>query len=271
MYNNRLTILIHSCHKFSDLWAAHIKLLNKNWPNRNFRTIILTDAPEDIEFENVEIISAGVGLEITDRIRHILPLIETEYVLVTLDDYFPIYPLHTQKIERLIDIMDYKGYDYIRLFPEPKCKLSPTDDQDIFTYTLDGEYRVNLYSGIWRKSLIEKTLSPKSLTAWEYEVSLTPMAAKYHAKCAMSKGAEFPIMDVVRKGKLLRPAARYLNKNNLYFGPRPIMSLREVIKLWIKTNGQRLLRHAPKPVFNSTRYFLMLMGMHSYGGKNIKS
>lgn len=271
MYNNRLTILIHSCHKFSDLWAAHIKLLNKNWSDRNFRTVILTDAPENIEFENVEIISAGVGLEITDRIRHILPLIETEYVLVTLDDYFPIYPLHTQKIERLIDIMDCKGYDYIRLFPEPKCKLSATDDKDIFTYSLDGEYRVNLYSGIWRKSLIEKTLSPKSLTAWEYEVSLTPMAANCNAKCAMSKGEEFPIMDVVRKGKLLRPAARYLKNNHLYFGSRPIMSVSEVVKLWIKTNGQRILRYAPKSVFNTIRSTLMLMGMHSYGGNNLNS
>lgn len=271
MQNSNLTVLIHSCHKFSDLWAAHIQLLNRNWPDRSCRTILLTDSTEDIEFNNVEIISAGQGLEITDRIRYVLPLIETEYVLVTLDDYFPIYPLSTAKIERLIAIMERNSYDYIRLYREPKCKLFPTVDKDIYTYTLDGEYKVNLYSGIWRKSFIEKTLSSQSLTAWEYEVSLTPNAAKLNAKCAMSKGREFPIMDVVRKGKLLRPAARYLTKNKLYFGSRPVMSISEVLKLSIKTSGQRILRLAPKPIFNSIRTLLMKFGMHSYGGNNIKS
>ena len=29
MLKNRLTLLIHSCDKFSDLWDAHIYLLNK--------------------------------------------------------------------------------------------------------------------------------------------------------------------------------------------------------------------------------------------------
>lgn len=266
-----LTLLIHSCHKFSDLWPSHMFLLNNNWSDRSCRTIILTDSTENIEFDKVEIIAAGDGLEITDRIRHVLPLIETEYVLVTLDDYFPIYPLYTEKIERLISIMDKKGYDYIRLYQEPKCKLFSTTDKDIYTFNLDGEYKVNLYAGIWRKSFIEKTLSPQSLTAWEYEVSLTPSAAKINAKCAMSKGREFPIMDVVRKGKLLRPEARYLKKNKLYNGSRPIMTIPDVLKLSIKTYGQRILHLAPSPIFNSVRTILMMLGMHSFGGNSVKN
>ena len=268
MLNDKLTLLIHSCDKFSDLWDAHVKLLNANWPNREIRTIILTDKPRpDLNYPGIEIIAAGNGKEITDRIRYLLPLIKTEYVLVTLDDYFPIYPIDTSRINRLVDIMEERGYDYIRLFKEPKCHLFNTEDQKIFTYSLDRDYRVNLYSGIWRKTFISDTLSENSLTAWDYEVSLTPAAAKINAKCAMSKGNEFPILDVVRKGKVLRTAARYLRTHNLYIGDRQIMPLKDTILLNIKICGQRVFRNTPKPVFMAVRNIMMALGMKSFSGE----
>ncbi len=267
MLKNKLTLLIHSCDKFSDLWPAHIKLLNQNWPDRGIRTILLTDKPRDDKYDGVEIIGAGDGKEITERIRHVLPLIGTEYILVTLDDYFPIYPIDSNKIERLIDIMDRCNYDYIRLFTEPKCPLNKTMDAGIYTYALNKDYRVNLYSGIWRKTFMGNTLNDSPMSAWDYEVSLTPTAAKLNAMCAMSKGCEFPILDVVRKGRLLRPAARYLKKHNLYNGDRPIMPLRDTIQLNLKICGQCIFRNLPEPVFNTVRKFMMLLGMKSFSGE----
>ena len=267
MLEDKLTLLIHSCDKFSDLWDAHMKLLGKNWPDRAIRTIILTDAPTNRHYDNVEIISAGADKEITDRIRYVLPFIKTEYVLVTLDDYFPIYPINTNQITRLVDIMEERGYDYVRLFKEPKCHLCKTADSKIYTYTLDRDNRINLYAGIWKKSFINNTLSPESLTAWDYEVSLTPAAAKIGAQCAMSKGNEFPILDVVRKGKILRPAARYLRKYNMYTRDRETMSLKDALFLNVKICGQRIFRNAPKPVFMAIRSMMMAMGMKSFSGE----
>lgn len=274
MLKDRLTLLIHSCDKFSDLWDAHVSLLNKNWEDRGIRTIILTDTPrKDVDYPGVEVIGAGAGKEITERIRYILPLITTEYVLVTLDDYFPIYPINSEKIERLISIMDRNKYDYIRLFEEPKCDLNITDADGIYTYSLDSDYRVNLYSGIWRKSFMADTLSEKPMSAWDYEVSLTPKALELDAMCAMSKGNEFPILDVVRKGKLLRPAAKYLKKHNLYHGHRPVMSLKNTILLDFKIYGQKIFRKTPVPIFNTVRSVMMFLGMKSYSGerKRLKS
>ena len=81
----RFTLLIHSCDKFSDLWEAHVKLLNKNWPDRNCPTYILTDSNNEQTFKNVEVLSAGDNKEITERIKYALNYIDTEYILVTLD------------------------------------------------------------------------------------------------------------------------------------------------------------------------------------------
>lgn len=269
MLDHKLTLLIHSCDKFSDLWDAHTGLLAANWPDRRCRTVILTDAPTDAYYDDIEIVSAGSGKEITDRIRHLLPMVDTEYVLVTLDDYFPIYPIDTRSIERLVAIMDREGYDYIRLHDRPHGPRFPTSYRGVYRIALEGHYAVNLYSGLWRKSFIEKTLSRDALNAWQFEVTLTEMAKKAGGICAMSTGNEFPILDVVRKGYLLRPAARYLRKHDLYHGPRRVMPLSYAARLWVKTWGIRALYKLP--FANRVKLLLMDIGMvKSYSGEKLK-
>ena len=41
--NKKMTMLILSCDKFSDLWDGHVKQLEKYWPDRNVDTYIITD------------------------------------------------------------------------------------------------------------------------------------------------------------------------------------------------------------------------------------
>lgn len=272
MLGDKLTLLIHSCDKFSDLWDAHLKLLNKNWPDRGIRTILLTDKPRpELHFPGVEIVAAGEGKEITDRIRHLLPLIETEYVLVTLDDYFPIYPICTEKISRLISVMDEAKYDYIRFNKKlGSFKLLPSTHENVYPFSFSRDYLVNLYVGLWRKDLVAATLSEESLTAWDYEVSLTAAAKKVNARCAVSTGNEFPILDVVRKGKILRPAAAYLKKNELYHGSRPIRTRKETVKLSIWSFGRKMLSYGPKPVLRFAQKTMLRLGLNSFSAKQIK-
>lgn len=272
MLNQNLTLLIHSCDKFSDLWDVHIKLLNQSWGDRNIRTIVLTDKPTDHKLPGVEIIASGEGDEITARIRYVLPLIETEYVLVTLDDYFPIIPISNKRIERLVDIMERESYDYMRLFDRPHCPLQSTVYENIFTYTLDKDYRVNLYAGIWKKTFIAQTLPEiGNMNAWEFEVSLTKVANKIGAKCAVSRGKEFEILDVVRKGKILRNANKYLKKYDLYHGARPVMKWQDEFKLWIKTEGNRFLhKYFPKNLYYTVKRLCMKFGMNSFSGQQDK-
>ena len=118
---------------------------------------------------------------------------------VTLDDYFPTTPIETRRIERLLDIMDKEDYDYLRLYRLPKGGLSVSKEKDIYNLALDGDYRVNLYAGIWRRDFMAKTLGNRELNAWEFEVTLTENARRANGKCAVSLGSEFPILDVVRK------------------------------------------------------------------------
>lgn len=263
MFQARMTMLILSCDKFSDLWEGHIKLLERNWPDRGVRTCIVTDCETGCCFENVEIIVEANCLEWSDRLKQALTQINTEYVFVTLDDYFLLEKVDNKKIADLVHIMDAEQIDYVRLFPHPKSatKGKLREHQKVFWIDTNVTYSVNLYSGIWKKSFLEKTTDePRS--AWLYEVRLARIARECKARCTVSHNREFVILDVVRKGKLLHKAARYFRKNpGLYNGNRKVNSWMYEIKLGIRTFG---VRHAPKCIVNAARNFMIKRGHHYF-------
>lgn len=260
MLKEKLTLLIHTCDKFSDLWDTHAMLLNKNWADRNIDTFLVTDAPSSRAFEGISLISAGIGKELSERAAVALTHIRTEYVLVTLDDYFLTKPIQTEKIAALIDVMEEENLDYIRLFSDPNSVEKMKGYNTIYTVELSGNYKVNLYPGIWRKSFIDETINDP-LNAWQYEVSLTKIAREIGAKCAMSKGKEFEILDVVRKGKLLHKANRYLKKHHLYNGPREVIDYKDELKIFVFSTGKRIL---PPQIAKFVKRILINRGVKFY-------
>lgn len=260
--NDKLTLTIHTCDKFSDLWDTHIKLLNDNWADRNIRTLLITDKQTKKCFDSIEIFSAGEGAEMSERVAAMLPHIQTEYILITLDDYFLIKKISTEKIANLISIMDKENIDYIRLFKIPNSKDRYKNYKTLYKIDLSGNYKVNLYPGIWRKSFLKKTID-KPLNAWQYEVSLTKTARECNAKCVMSKGNEFEILDVVRKGKILHKANRYLKKHNLYNGPREVIDTKTELRINLSIYAKEIL---PDCIIKIIKKIMIKKGYHFYSG-----
>lgn len=237
---DRLTYTAHTCKAYSDLWSHHYRFLEENWPGREIPALLVTDETDDQTFPNMPILAAGKGLEMPQRIQDMLSQIQTEYILLTLDDYFPIYPVENERLQRLLDIMDRERIDYMRLFNDPPAKRKWEGYDNIFHIDLDRDYDVNLYQGIWRKSFLEKTVG-QSLSAWQYEVTLTRIAKSTEAVCAVSKGDEFRILDVIRKGKLLHKADRYLKKQGVTLPNRELISRWEELRIWVFNHGKRVL------------------------------
>lgn len=260
MLKNRLTCIIHSCDAYSDLWEHNYFFLEKNWKDRGIETYLLTDKETDRSFENMKIVSAGEGTEMPQRTKYLLPFIETEYVLITLDDYFPIYPINNERIERLLDIMDKENLDYIRLFSDPNSHRRWKKYDKLYHIPLDKDYDVNLYQGIWRKSFLERTVK-QPLNAWQYEVTLTRIAKEIDAKCVLSKGGEYRILDVIRKGMLLHKADRYLKKCDISIPTRSLISYREELRLYIFSMGSKIL---PKPAAKLVKKILTKKGFKFY-------
>lgn len=259
---NNFSVIISTCDKFSDLWDAHVLLLNQNWADRNVETFLVTDKPTDRTFENVTVVAAGEGTEITERLRTVMPLIKTEYVLFTLDDYFLTEKICTDEIIRDIDDMFANKIDYMRLSTLSKKNLRNRKAVEVAPkiYLMDNwarEYVVSLYAGLWKKSFMEKTLK-ETLNAWQYEVALTKMAREMGARCAVSCREEFPILDVIRKGKVLTEARKYFKKNPIYVGTRETMKRKDEIiidiRTWLRVWLPLPLFHAAKSVMRRKGY-----------------
>lgn len=243
MNAENVTLMIQTCEKYSDLWTPHLALLAENWPDCPFRKLLVTDRPTDRTFPGVEVFAAGAGLHAPGRLEAVLPHIDSDYILLTLDDYFPLYPLSTGKILHLAETMEAEGLDYIRLFPDPPAFRRFPGRKGLFSVDLRTDYAVNLYPGLWRKSFLEATL-PGPGDIWAYEVSLTHTARRLNAKCAMTWGREFPVLDVIRKGKLLHWAEKVLKKQGIRLEGRQIVPLREEMRIFLFNWGKKLL---PRP------------------------
>lgn len=258
----KMTMLILSCELFSDLWDAHVKQLETYWPGRQMDTYIVTDAEHPVDFEHVKVMATGAGLEFSQRLAIALDEIDTEYVLITLDDYFLRKPVSSEQIAGLVSMMDAEKLDYLRLFKHPQKARGERlkDYRKVFWIKTEQGYSVNLYSGIWRRDFMRQTVRDIR-DPWRFEVSLARIATELKARCAVSLNREFVILDVVRKGKILNKANRYLKKRDLYHGPRPVQSRWYEFKLGVRTLGNRLM---PTCIVNWARNFMIKRGHHYF-------
>jgi len=239
---NKLTMLISSCENFSDLWDLHFEFLRKNWLCPEMPVILNTDKPTQRSFDGVQIVSGGEERQWSERLQHAVSFARTEYVFVTLDDYFVVTPVDLEKIAAILQMMEEENLDYVRLsgfVKHPRRDRLPGRKKTWFVDTQNC-YSVNLTAGIWRKSFLEKTFrEPKN--AWQYEVSLAAAARQANARCAQSADHDYRYLDVVRKGKLLNKANRYFKKHNLYHGDRPVISPWYEVKIFLRTWCVRLM------------------------------
>lgn len=263
MLKNKVTCLIFSCDKFSDLWDGNIKLFNENWPDRDFETFIVTDMPTERRIPGVGIIAAGVDMEWSDRLKYALQYVKTDYVFVTLDDYFLIEKVDNQKMEDYLSLMVEGRYDYLRFYPHPKkaTREELAGHKGIYNVDTACIYSVNLYSCYWKKDFLEFTVrEPKN--AWLFEVSLSQLAEEYGAKCLCSYNNDYLILDVVRKGKILHNAHRYFKKHpNIYNGNRELQSWVFEAKLWVKTF---FMRNTPSFLIKPFRSIYVILGGQSF-------
>lgn len=273
MLKDKVTCLIFSCDKFSDLWEGNIKLFNENWPDRDFDTYIVTDKPTDRQIAGIGIIAAGDNVEWSDRLKFALQYVNTDYVFVTLDDYFLIEKVDNKKMESIVELLIERQYDYIRLYPRPeRATLNQVEGYPgIYEVDIKRNYSVNLYSGFWKKDFFEFTVKD-SKNAWVFEVSLHDAAIEYGARCLCSYNKDYIILDVVRKGKILHSANRYFRSHpGIYNGNRELQDRGYEIRLWWKTF---LGKYVPDFLIKPAKVIYMFFGGQSistqYNDSNLK-
>lgn len=208
--NPTCSLIISSCKKYEDLWFPHIDLLRKNWSSCEFDVTIVTDFDTSSTFQGIRIFAAG-DIGVPQRLLKYLDSSYSDYIFLTLDDYFLTKPINNDDIIKIIILMDSLNLDYLRLYKHPIEHKTMKECKDFKTIKYNDNYKVNLYPGIWKRDFLLYTLK-KNTDIWKYEAMLTKYAIEYNARSAVTKKNVFPFLDVMRQGYVLHKAYKYCKK-----------------------------------------------------------
>ena len=253
-----LAIIISSCNKYSGLWEQNVKHIRKNWIGNIPDIYIVTDFESNIMIEGVQILFFDGNLP--QRINKAISIINNNYFLITLDDYFLIGKTFSQDFDYLVDYCRNENCHYLQLYDRRRRKKRNTTIDQIRNIDLKEDYAVCLYPAIWEKNFFA-FCSSYNCSPWEFEPKLTNLAIKYKANCKYEMKKCFEILDVIRKGKILHKAKRYIRHNNIDIGSWKVVPIFTEIKLFF---ADRISWYAPKFLYNFLKKIARKFGMKFY-------
>ncbi|MFM6956507.1 MAG: hypothetical protein ACKOX1_08170 [Ignavibacteria bacterium] len=239
-------VLIVSCDKYKDLWGPCITLFRRFWNDCPYPVYLLSNTVQ-ADFPNVTSILTGDDLSWSDNLQFALHTIQSEYVLLYIEDLFLVNPVESQSIHSLIERCIYEQWNYLRLNPTPKGDI--LIDTHISEISPGSVYRSSVVFSVWRSETLQRILKSGE-SAWDFEEIGTERTDAFPLFFASNQEL-IPAYNTVIKGVWELDALKKIQ--SLGINPdltsRRAMSMREYI-LWklkqLRSLFFHLMPHASK-------------------------
>ena len=163
---NPLSILICSCDKYSFTWNLHIDALEKNWEDRPYPVFLGSDSKKHLSYPTL--FNTSNDRSWSSCLTSWLNQIDTEYVLLTLDDFILRHHVNTSEISTCLDFVIQEDLDCLRLIVRPKPFNVHPRNPMFGEFHESMHYLVAVQPSIWKKStLLSLIRSGESI--WEFE------------------------------------------------------------------------------------------------------
>lgn len=213
--SEKMAIVVVSCDKYSDLWDDMFNLLDIHWPDRPYKTYLTTDS-KPYEREGVEVLHFGDIRQWMVCTRTALEMINTEYVLFLLEDYFIIKDIDTKQIEEDLEFMEQYHADFLNMCQRPYYLVendSKFVTKDIRIIPNNTRYGIDTAGAIWRRQFFLDQLRRKDDDAWGFEAMLvkdsqSPQGAPGKLYFDTRKPLNMCPGEVVRLGKFTLNAVK---------------------------------------------------------------
>lgn len=172
MLNEEITIVFCTCDAFSELWDGFFKLLKKYWPDCKCKIILNTESiPFKYEGLNIsEPLNCEKDTSWSLRLKKSLEKVETEKVLIFLDDFYLKSEVNTSIIEQCVIRMNEDSNLKSFVFAWQPGKNKNIDDGLFEERGRFAPYRINAQVALWNKDYLYEILRENE-SAWEYEVN----------------------------------------------------------------------------------------------------
>jgi len=258
--DNKTSILISSCDKFSDCWDPYIHGIKKYWPDCPYDIYIITNYL-DIKDDFVRTINVGEDSGWANNMLIALKYIKAPYILYTHEDFWIKKTVDTKVIEEYIKLIELEKAEYISLYPGSKPYIPFSLDTRLNVISGNAPYRTSLQVALWRKKVLED-LIVEGENPWQFEILGTERSKNYGNKFLAVKrffdGNNVPfhygidyVCTAINKGRWSKEALHYAKFEglNIDFTNRPQE------KWWHRTTMYGRIEHA---VIRVRRYLKQL-------------
>lgn len=208
----KTTILVSSCDKYSDLWFPFFNLYQKYWPDCIHCLVLIT---EKLEHNGHKVKSLKLGKkDWSTLLLEALEHIQTDTVILTLEDFFLRYQVDNSRLNYLLNIFDENNLNMLRLIPRPGPDMISGISDQFGLLSKKEKYRVSTQAAIWRVEVL-KSLLKKGESAWEFEINGTSRALECKDFYCVYKQALPYYHHVIERGKWFPWYAYRFNKMNI--------------------------------------------------------
>lgn len=205
------TILVSSCDAYQDLWNPFYTILKANWPEVVQQEIVMNTEHGSYHFEdlNVRTLQLYQNRPVptwSRRLKDHLLAIESDYVLLILEDFFLEAPVNEEIINRAVQAL--KENPNIAHFSFMPTLWECIDDGKFEGFVRRKHitpYKVNTQIGLWRKKELLALLRMHE-TPWEFEIYSNLRARlrprKYY--CAKNGAPQAFVYDAIFAGAIHR-------------------------------------------------------------------
>lgn len=241
------SVLVSSCDAYSDLWTPFFTLFWRYWPDCPYPVHLGTNRAQ-YDDARVRTLKAGKDESWSKNLRFFLNQIDSECVLLLLEDFFLTGRVSTAEVSKQIETLRCLNGTVLRLFPNPPPEMPVKDYPSIGSIHPMAPFRVSAQAAIWKRASLLDLLRDEE-NAWEFERNGTTRTQGNPDGFYCTYRPTLPYIHVVEQGCWFWHAARRFRRANIgcNFAARPIIPAR--------TAAKKAVRSAIQGVANRIRAF----------------
>jgi len=239
MVNDSLAIVVLSFDGYKDVWPYFFAVLNKYWSDCTY-PIYLVNNEAKVEYKNVHVIHTGKEVNWCDRARKAIQQIDSEHILLLLEDYLIGTKVNNGNVEEILNFINKNDVKYFRITNIPHLRSKMKNTNNIYPILKNEEYGINLQASIWKKEYLLTSLKVVDGSAWEFEIDFLKKAMNAKDEpfcdCFVSTSNIIDIHNGILKGKWFPKTIRYFRKRGIKIDyiNRGKLSFKEVIEYNIR-------------------------------------
>ncbi len=204
-----------SCDKYADLWPIFFNAYFKFWHDQSM-PLYLGSNTKVYQDKRVIPIQIGEDKDYTTNLIKMLEKINTEYVIIMLEDVFLSEVVDANVINKYIDaFLEQKGI-YLKLVNTYPMANNLNAEYPIGNININSRYRIGMAAALWERNWLVNNL-PVGIGAWQLEKDQTnvkhiPESMAFAINKNYNGPIPFKFVHGVIKGKWFRESVNYIIK-----------------------------------------------------------